>query len=687
MSSSEIINREISWLSFNHRVLQEAEDNNVPLLERIRFLGIFSNNLDEFFKVRVATIKRMIDLKLKPLKSTGDTPAKILKRIQDIVLNLQEEFGETYCRILEYLEKEDIYIINEKQVTRKQGAYIRDFFKSNVLPVLSIILLKNLKRFPVLKDKAIYLATKLKLKREDKYEYALIEIPRKAVPRFVVLPQEDHKNYIILLDDVIRYCLDEIFAVFGYNRYEAYTIKLTRDAELDIDNDLSKSFVEKISSGIMGRKQGQPVRFLYDKNLPDDMYDYIYEKMQFDSHDSLIPGGRYHNFKDFMKFPSLGRGDLEHPKIKAIKHSAFLKHEKYLDAVAESDILAHYPYYDFMQYIGLLREAAIDPDVKEIKTTVYRAATHSKVINALVNAAKNGKSVTVNIELQARFDEESNIHWSKKLEDAGAKVLFGINGLKVHSKLALIKRKERRGIKAYACISTGNFHEGTAKVYSDFILFTADSKITREVDRVFELFENTYLNYNFRHLLVSPLNMRRRVTAMINNEIENAKNGKDAYIIFKLNNLVDKDIVNKLYQANNAGVKIHLNVRGPCSLMPGKPGLSENIEAISIVDKFLEHSRLFVFCNDNDEKIYLSSADIMPRNLDHRIEVSAPILDPVIKKELFDFINIQRKDNMKARIINEHQDNHYRHAEDNEEKIRSQVALYDYYKHKEKNGK
>ncbi len=681
MSSNEIINREISWLSFNHRVLQEAEDPNVPLIERVRFLGIFSNNLDEFFKVRVATIKRMIDLHVQPVKTTGDKPAKILKQIHETVMDLQEEFGETYAKILQELEREYIYILNEENLDGQKGEFVKEYFNDNVMPTLSTILLNNTPP-PILKDKTIYLATKLINTKTGDVQYALIEVPRKALSRFVILPPEKNKKFIILLDDVIRYCLRDIFSMFDFDQFEAYTIKLTRDAELDIDNDLSKSFLEKISKGIAGREKGQPTRFIYDNRMPDDLFEYITDKMQFTKYDNLIPGGRYHNFSDFMDFPNMGRPDLEHEKITPLTHKSFKGQSSLLNVIEKKDILLHYPYYSFGQYIYLLREAAIDPDVVSIKTTIYRTAKHSKVINALINAAKNNKKVTVNIELRARFDEGSNIHWSKKLQDAGAKVLFGIDGLKVHSKLILITKKIDNEYKQYGGVGTGNFHEGTAKVYSDFILFTTDRRITREIDRVFDYFENTYQNYAFKHLLVSPLNQRRRIMKLIDNEIVNALTNKPAFIILKLNSLVDKEIINKLYQANEAGVKIFLIVRGICSLIPGVPGMSENIKAVSIVDKFLEHARIFVFCNNNDEQYYLSSADIMPRNLDYRVEVSTPVFDPDLQNEIKEFLAIQLNDNVKARVIDEQQKNQYK-IDGKKENIRSQITLYDYYKRKE----
>ncbi|MFW6222720.1 MAG: polyphosphate kinase 1, partial [Bacteroidota bacterium] len=534
----KIINREISWLSFNHRVLQEAEDPNVPLIERLRFLGIFSNNLDEFFKVRVATIKRMIDLRINPLKAVGDNPKNVLNQIQTNVIKLQDRFGYIYANLQKELEKENIFIINEMEVDPKQSDYIHKYFRKHILPVLSTILLRDDLPFPYLKDKSIYLATKLCCNSHDKPDYALIEIPSRTMSRFVVLPSEDHRVYVILLDDVIRLCLDEVFSIFNYDHFEAYTIKLTRDAELDIDNDLNKSILEKISKGVSGRSKGQPVRFLYDVRMPADLLEFIVNALRFDKYDNLIPGARYHNFRDFMKFPTLNRPDLEHEKFPPLTHRNLQSGQRLLNKIKEKDLLLHFPYHSFDQYVNMLRESSLDPDVVEIKSTLYRVADGSKVVNALINAARNGKKVTVNIELQARFDEEANIYWSRKLEAVGANVLFGVPGLKVHSKLTLVRRKENGKLVDYACVGTGNFHEGTARVYTDVLLCTADKRITGDVKKVFDLFENTYYNYSFRNLVVSPLNQRRKIYQLIDNEIKNARQGKEAYLLLKINNLV-----------------------------------------------------------------------------------------------------------------------------------------------------
>jgi polyphosphate kinase len=680
----KIINREISWLSFNHRVLQEAADPSVPLIERIKFLGIFSNNLDEFFKVRVATIKRMIDLgtdsKRQFKKLLGDKPKNILKEIQEIVITQQAQFQEIYQGILKELESENIFIINEKQLNEEQAAWVKDYFEDEVQPVLSVVLLHNVREFPYLKDKAIYLATKLTGKSaETKTEYALIEVPSNLLPRFLTLPSVDDKKYLIILDDVIRYCLEDIFTIFHYDRFEAYTLKLTRDAELDVDNDLSQSFIEKIANSVNRRNKGQPVRFVYDREIPKDMLGFIKEKLELDEDDNLIPGGRYHNFRDFMAFPGFGFNHLYYPPMPPLDHPLILPNKSIFEVIAKKDILLHYPYQKFLDFITILREASMDPGVSSIKITLYRVAQNSKVINALINAARNGKSVMVIIELQARFDEKSNIYWSRKLEEVGVKVFFGIRGLKIHSKLVLITRKEGSETRQYAAVSTGNFHEGNAAVYSDTTLLTADSRITQEVKKIFNFFENTFKTFTYKSLLVSPNHARRRLMLLIDNEMKNAQLGRDAWIIIKTNSLVDNDMNKKLYQASAEGVKVRLIIRGICSLIPGETGLSENIEGISIVDRYLEHSRIFVFCNNNRELYYISSADWMPRNLDHRIEVTCPVYDPDLQKELRTQIELQWADNVKARTLTIDQDNRYKTSA-NENKVRSQVEFYNYLK-------
>jgi polyphosphate kinase len=676
----EIINRELSWLSFNERVLQEAGDETTPVIERLKFLGIFSNNLDEFFKVRVATIKRMVDLKVDSKATLGVKPKKLLLQIQEHVMKMQQNSHAIYNVILDELAKENIFIINETQLSDFQADFVKHYFEDKVLPALAPIMLGNLNNIPFLKDKSIYLATRLfNPGIEEDAKYALLEIPTAVIPRFLVLPNHGQNKCVILLDDVIRFNLKDVFAIFPYSHFEAYTIKLTRDAELDIDNDVTKSFLEKVSKGVSGRKKGQPVRFVYDETMPKEMLKYITDMLDLDDSDSLIPGARYHNFKDFMSFPNIGGSHLEYEPAPPLPHPDIINEPSILRKVMQKDLLLHYPYQKFSHYINLLREAAIDPKVVSVKVTIYRAAANSKVINALINAARNGKNVVVVIELQARFDEKANIYWSRKLEEAGAKVLFGIPGLKVHAKLSLITSIVDNKKINVGVVSTGNFHEGNGNVYTDVALVSADKRIANEIEKLFDYFENTFKFYDYNHLLVSPLFMRRKLVKLIDNEIKNAREGKDAYIILKINNLVDPDMISKLYQANCHGVKIKLIVRGICSLIPGIPGLSENIEAISIVDKYLEHARIFVFCNNNEEKYYISSADWMTRNLDTRIEVASPIYDPELQKELKTLIGIALKDNVKARIIDLNHTNAYK-KNDSDTPVRSQFEIYKYYK-------
>ncbi len=672
-----VFNRELSWLAFNRSVLQEAADQSVPLAERMRFLGIFSNNLDEFFRVRVASVKRLIELNVENHKFTDGDPKTLLNNIQKTVLALLKNFDLIYEDILKGFEQEGVFFINETQISEKQEKFINEFYSEKLLPVLAPIMLNNIITFPPLKDKSIYLA--IKISNAKKSEYALIELPSKNVSRFVKLPKEGDKQYMILLDDIIRFKLKDIFKKFPYTKFEAYTIKITRDAELDIDNDLTKSFLEKISKGVKGRKRGQPVRMVYDKSIPRDLLQHIKSRLKIDDEDSLIPGGRYHNFKDFMGFPGLGNRKFEFKKLPPLKHPAFSPEVSSIDYIFEKDAMLYYPYHNFSHFIGLIREAAIDPDVSSIRITLYRVARVSLVLNALINACLNGKLVTVVIELQARFDEESNIYWSRKLEEAGAKVLFGIPGLKVHAKLLLIGRKTKRKKTEYiAGVSTGNFHEGNAKVYSDVSLFTADKQITREVKSVFNLIEFPYKPVNFRQLHVAPIYMRNRLYTLLDNEIKNAKDGKPAYIILKINNLVDKKMIRKIYEASQAGVEITLIVRGICSLKPGVKGLSENIKAVSVVGRFLEHSRIFIFCNNGEELYYISSADWMPRNFDHRIEVGCPVKDPEIQSQLRNLIDLLLTDNVKARIINDVQDNQYLRTDGSP--INSQIELYSWLK-------
>ena len=675
----KFINREISWLNFNARVLQEASDENTPLIERIRFLAIFSNNLDEFFRVRVATLSR-----LAAFEGTADheehNPRKTLKEINEIVIRQQQSFNEIYKEIVKKLEKRNVFIINENQLCLSHGEFVKRYFHEQVRPSLFPIMISNFEDTSSLKDKSIYLAVHLQKKDKSiKDNYALIKVPSNVLSRFLVLPNIGDKKFIILIDDVIRYCLEDIFANFQYDTFHTYTVKFTRDAELDIDNDVSKSFMELISESLKQRKLGRPVRFIYDRTIPDKLLKILTKKMKISRKDYMIPGDRYHNFKDFMNFPNVGLADLEYPSMPPLLHKDLSDSKSLLAVIRKKDVMLHYPYQSFHYIIDLLRESSIDPKVKSIKMTLYRVARSSNVINALINAARNGKSVTVYMELQARFDEKNNIFWSEKLQEEGVKIIHGVAGLKVHSKLLLIRRVENKKNVFYSYIGTGNFNEETAKIYADDCILTTNQQIGQEVEKVFTLFENNYKPVKFKHLVVSPFMTRNYFVRQLNNEIKNAKQGKDAYIIAKLNSLVDENIALKLYQASQAGVKIQLIVRGACILLPGMAGLSENIEVISIIDRYLEHSRMFVFCNGGDEKYLISSADWMQRNFDFRIEVSCPVYDKELQKELLKMLVTQLLDNTKARYVNHPKVNLYK--KDNPQmKVRSQFEIYNYFK-------
>lgn len=687
---NQYINREISWLHFNARVLQEAEDPSVPLIERLRFLGIFSNNLDEFFKVRYATVKR-IALSGKTGKSVlGGAKAKnLMEDITQIVINQQTESLKILSDIEKELENQNIFIINEDEVSDQQSEFIKNYFYDKVSPSLVTILLNDLDEIPNLKDSAGYLAVKLIMKPEHDsvksttnapakiVRYALVEIP-KTIDRFVVLPSQGEKQFVIILDDLIRYCMNSIFNIFEYESLSAHMIKITRDAELDIDSDLSMSFIEKISSSVKNRKISEPVRFVYDKEIEADTLKFLKDKMRVDDTDSVIPGGRYHNRRDYMSFPSLGRTDLLYKKFPPLPIHGLSHQGSLFRAISEKDFLQYAPYHTFSNVVRFLREAAIDPLVKSIKITVYRLAETSQVASALANAAKNGKDVTVQIELQARFDEQANIEYAEQLQSEGVKMIFGVQGLKVHSKICVIERIESGGkLRRYGFVSTGNFNESTAKIYTDYTLFTADQSILKEINKVFDFFETNYKIKKYKHLIVSPHYTKRVFSKLIDQEITNVKAGKPAFIKIKMNSFTSYDMVDKLYEASRNGVKIQLIVRGTCCLIPGVPGMSENIEAISIVDRFLEHPRIFIFGNGGDPKIYISSADWMTRNLDFRVEVGCPIYDQDIKQELMETFDICWRDNVKARVFSEKQDNAYRNSQG--EKVRSQFATYAYY--------
>ena len=675
--------REKSWLTFNARVLQEANDENVPLLDRFRFLGIFSNNLDEFFRVRYAAIRRMSFETVETEKILGVPAEQLLKEITGIVIEQQSESLRILTEIEKKLEKENIFIINENQVTNEQEIFIHDYFIQNVSPAVVTIMLNNLEEFPLLKDTSGYLAVKLVLKSDNSTNnivYAVVEIPN-TINRFVVLPSNSNKQYIILLDDVIRLNLNNIFNIFDYESISAHMIKITRDAQLEFDSDLSKSLMEKISNSVKERRVGEPVRFVYDQAIGKDTLEFFLKGMNILSSDSIIPGGRYHNRRDYMNFPNLGRYDLLYRENHPLPIPGLSLEGSILERIKKKDYLLYAPYQSFSYIIKFLREAALDPKVASIKITLYRLAKNSQIVSSLINAAKNGKKVTVQIELQARFDEESNISYSEQMQTEGIELIFGVKGLKVHSKVCVIERLEEGKVKRYGLVSTGNFNENSAKIYTDVTLFTSNNEILKDAAKIFDFFDVNYRVHRYKHLIVSPHYTRSRFNKLIDREISNAIAGKEAYIKLKMNSISDFKMTDKLYEASNAGVKIKLIIRGICCLIPGLKGISENIEAISIVDNYLEHSRIYIFGNAGDPEVFISSADFMTRNLDARVEVTCPIYDKEIKKELIETFEIGWKANVKARIHSAALLNQYRNRGD-EKPFRAQQEMYNYYQNK-----
>jgi polyphosphate kinase len=671
----ELVNRELSWLSFNERVLQEAMDVLVPIIERLRFLGIYSNNMDEFYRVRVANVKRLVGIKNAAVQGYKGSASELLEDIREEVMRQRKMFDKTYLEIVAQLEKEGVYQLTEKNLSEKHKRELSRFFHSELKHEIVPIILNPKNAFPKLQDKHIYLAIRLKKSSTKKVQYAYIQIPS-TYSRFYQIKDQD-KTYFILVDDIIRLHLDSIFSIFEADELEAFTFKFTRDAELNLDDDLSVSYIDKMEKSLQNRKKGEPVRFVYDRNMPEDLKKYLLKSLNLRDGLNAIPGGRYHNFKDFADFPDFGKKNLIYEKLPPLDHPDLVNAKRYLEVFDKKDILLHFPYQKFDYVVDTLREAAIDPDVKSIKLNVYRLAKNSQIMNALLSAVSNGKEVVVVFELQARFDEENNLYWAERMKEQGAKVIFGVPGLKVHSKLLQITRlvKGKEVITAY--VGTGNFNEKTARIYSDIGIFTTNKSICQEIRKVFNLMENNMERSTYRSLLLSPFNSRRKLTALIQNEIDNAKKGLKSGIKIKINNLVDDGMIEKLYQASDAGVPIQMNVRGVCSLVPDKKH-SKNIEVISIVDRFLEHARFIIFENNGKPLFYISSADWMERNLDKRIEVGAPVLDELLQNELQTIFGIQWSDNQKSRIFEKRLKNDYR-TNELETPVRSQMALYEYY--------
>jgi len=679
MNKKKFIPRDISWLSFNARVLQEAGDSTVPLRERIRFLGIFSNNLDEFFRVRVATLRRMMIVGKKNMH-LEENPHKILDDIQLVVLQQQNEFTRIWNEILLELNKQHIHLVTEQQLNKEQQVFVKKFFEEEVRVNVIPMMIESIPQFPYLREKSIYLGVVMS-KEHTAYDqkYAILEVPVPTVGRFVILPSKPGEHHIILLEDVLRFNLPEIFSYFGYDRFSSHVFKVTKDAEIDIDNDVSTSFIQKIEKGVKNRRRGKPVRFVYDKEMDAGLLEFLIRKLNLSKKDNIIPGGRIHNYRHFMEFPDVfeqkntRRSSFPHP---------LLKNKRITDVIIEQDVMLHFPYHSFHPLIDLLREAAIDPQVTSIKITAYRLAKNSKVINALVNAARNGKEVVVMLELRARFDEEANLEWKRRLEDDGVKLLVGLPNEKVHAKLCIIKKRLTNRVLQYGFVSTGNLNEETARVYGDHCLLTSNRNIMADINRIFKVLENPRTPLEplklCKTLLVTPSHMRKELYTLINREIKFARAKRNAGITIKVNSLSDKPLLERLYAAAQAGVEVKLIIRSIfCAMINPTKRIRKHLSVVSIVDEYLEHARVLIFHNDGNEKVYISSADWMVRNLDHRIEAAVPVLDDNIKQEIKDIVAIQLQDNVKARVIDDKLANDYVTSK-GKKKVRSQIETYQY---------
>lgn len=679
--------RDITWLSFNERVLQEAMDENVPLHLRIRFLGIFSNNLDEFFRVRVAGLKRAMDFKEKVIaESFYQPPSKILQRINETVITQQADFDRTWKKIQVEMAEHQVFIKTSKNLNAKQKEFVRQYFdevvESNVIPIL----LHENTPMPYMRDKSLYLGVAMRKKDWNYHSnYAIIEIPSRFVGRFVLLPSEnpEEKN-VMLLEDVITFNLPHIFSYFGYDEFAANAFKVTKDAEMDIDNDIKTNFAEKIEKGLKNRRKGKPTRFVFDKDMDKALLELLIRKLNLSKRDSIIPGGKIHNFKHFMDFPDVFESYSKPVERTSFTHQAFEHGERVTDVILKDDVLLSFPYHTYTPVIDLLREAAMDPDVKSIQITAYRLASNSKISNALIYAARNGKEVTVMLELQARFDEESNLMWKEMFEPEGITVLIGIPDKKVHAKLCIIKKRVNNKTLQYGFVSTGNFNEKTARIYGDHLIMTSDRGIMADINKVFNVLKKPKDDYlsvlkTCKSLMVCPQFMREKIVHHIDKEIEEAKAGRKAEMIIKANSVSDRALITKLYEAANAGVVIRIIVRGIyCAI--NQKDFKQKIKAISIVDEYLEHARVMYFYNKGAEDMYISSADWMNRNLDYRIEAAAKITNKTLKKELKDILDIQLSDNVKARILDKKLSNEY--IKNEEKECRSQIETYKYLKAK-----
>ena len=678
----KLFNRELSWLSFNERVLQESLDISNPIIERMRFLGIYSNNMDEFYRVRVASVRRLIAIGTAQIEGFVGGPTALLKEIKKAVLDQQRLFELSYQKLLKELREQGIFQTTENELEPEEIEPVQTFFREKIRPEIVPIMLSTRLVFPHLKDGGIYLGIKMTNFEKSRVKYALIEIPDVGNRFYIIPTKENAPRKVMLIDDIIRFNLAEIFSIFKYDTIQAHAFKITRDAELDVDDDISKSYLEKMKESVEMRKECDTVRFVYDSAMPIDQLQYLMDALKLQPGGNIIPGGTYHNFKDFMKFPDFGIADFTFPNRKALSHPDFKNSaEPLIKTILSKDILITYPFQAFQHVIDALREAAIDPKVVSIKINLYRVAPKSQIINALISAAKNGVKVTAIIELKARFDETNNIYWSNYLEENGVNVLFGVQHLKVHSKLFIIKRKSGEKFQYIAHIGTGNFHEKTAKIYTDCSLLTSNKTLTREVEKIFRIFKNNIDRSMFRELIVSPFNIRRRLTSLIDTEIKLAKNGELGLITLKINNLVDPKIIRKLYEASAAGVKINCIIRGICALVPGIQGISENIVVRSVVGQYLEHTRIIVFNNGGNEKYFISSADWMTRNIYRRIEVTTPIYDPAIQADLKFMLDAYWNDNQKARAVDSLQKNKNVKSE-LKQKFNAQSEIYNYFKDK-----
>ena len=669
------VERDVSWMYFNHRILQEAEKEQVPLLERLSFLGIYSNNLDEFFRVRVASINRFLENPHLE-KATKAVLKESLKAINKLNKQYSVEYSNAVASVRDALKGHGINIITEKEVNDAQQKFLTDFFYNKLNGSVNPIWLSEIKEISRLEDNRIYLVVdRVDIKEKQKTKYAIVKIPDRLFGRFIKLPSEKGRDDIMYLDDVVRFCLPLIFLGMKESAYKAYSFKFTKDAEMDIDNDQDYSTLEKITAGVNSRKRGDAVRVIYDGDMPKEIQQLILDRLDIKELDTSLAGGRYQNHKDLMTFPDCGHTELKYPAWQHVMKPEFLSPVSILDQIREKDRFIHVPYHSFDGYIRVLREAAIKPEVKAIKTTLYRLAKDSKVVKALITAARNGKKVTAVVELLARFDEESNIKWSRRMQEEGVNVIYGVEGLKVHSKLLYIESKKGN----IACIGTGNFHEGNAKVYTDYLMMTARPRIVNEVARVFDFIDRPYIHPRFVELMVSPYAMKTRVLRMLDNEIKHAKEGKEAWLKMKINHITDKDVVHKLYQASQAGVKIEIVIRGNCSLVPGIRGLSDNIRAVGIIDRYLEHSRILIFCNGGKNRYFLGSADWMPRNLLSRIEVMTSVYDEDLQRDLLRTVEYGLRDNTNGRIVDGKGTNALQPIDDAHPAFRSQEQLYNAY--------